>query len=93
MEDVENENLEDMENEKFTSNLTDRMSFRILDNQKAVIGLNHEEKFYFKGKILLKVLSGKLEVLGYTMTASSNSDYCEIFSPRGYSLLYCQGFR
>ena len=91
--DIEEEEITGMEKQKFTPNLTDYMSFRTLENKRTVIGLKHEEKFYFKGKILLKVLAGRLEILGYSMTASSNSDFVEVFSPRGYSLLYCQGFK
>jgi len=87
------EDVSRIEKPKFTPNLTENMSFKTLTNQRTVIGLKHEEKFYFKGKILLKVLAGRLEILGYSMTASSNSDFVEVFSPRGYSLLYCQGFK
>ena len=51
----DNEN-EVMETNIPSTNLEDKMKFKICHNNKAVIGLEHESKFYFKGKILIKVI-------------------------------------
>ena len=56
----------------------------ILDN-KVVVILNDMKTIYFKGKLIVQVLAGQLDVLGSTLT--SKTDRKEVFSPRGYSLL------
>ena len=59
---------------------------------RAVIGMVHESKFYFKGKLSIRVLKGKLEILG-TILTSESQEFVTVYSSKGYSLLYCQGFK
>ena len=73
-------------------NLSDFVKFELTSAEKAVIGMVHESKFYFKGKISIKVLKGRLEILG-TILTSQSQEFFSVYSPKGYSLLYCQGFR
>ena len=73
--------------------LCDYMNFKILKSKnEAVISLENDSKFYFKGKLSIKVLKGKLEILGSTLTHHTE-EFVSVYSPRGYSLLYCHGFR
>ena len=73
-------------------NLLDFIKFELISDEKAVIGMVHESKFYFKGKLSIKVLKGKLEILG-TILTSQSPEFLSVYSPKGYSLLYCQGFK
>jgi hypothetical protein len=57
----------------------------VLIDDKVILILTDKKSIYFKGKLIVQVLSGQLEVLGSTLT--SNTDRKEVFSPRGYSLL------
>ena len=76
---------------KLLTKLTDFMNLKVVPPDKVVTVLNNNEKLYIKGKLLIKVLCGKLEILGSTLNPSN--EYVEVFSPRGYSLLYFQGFK
>ena len=73
-------------------NLSDFIQFEQISAEKAVIGMVHESKFHFKGKLSIKVLKGKLEILGTVLT-SETQEFIKVYSPKGYSLLYCQGFK
>ena len=73
-------------------NLSDFIQFEQISAEKAVIGMVHESKFYFKGKLSIRVLKGKLEILG-TILTSESQEFVTVYSSKGYSLLYCQGFK
>ena len=73
-------------------NLSDFMKCSPIKSNKAVMSLEHEGKFYFKGKLLIKVLKGMLEVMGYKLTAQEQK-FLPVYSPSGCSLISCQGFK
>lgn len=78
--------------EEDPQNLSEFIHFERISAEKAVIGMVHESKFYFKGKLSIRVLMGKLEILGTVLTSESQ-EFVTVYSPKGYSLLYCQGFK
>jgi len=67
------------------------INFKVISKEKVLLCLKHDTKFYFKGKISVKVLKGKIEILGSTINPSSL--YSSVYSPRGYSLLYIHGLQ
>ena len=56
-----------------------------LPNNRALVGLAEGFSIYFKGRLELTVLRGRVECLGFEI--GSEHGPTEIFSPRGYSLL------
>jgi len=85
---MEPENEEEMDVNK---DLCEFMNFKIISKDKALIMLNHDSKFYFKGKLQIKVLKGKLDILGHILLPSSS--FTSVYSPRGYSLLDVHAYR
>jgi len=85
---LEPENEEEMDVKK---DLCEFMNFKIISKDKALIMLNHDSKFYFKGKLQIKVLKGKLDMLGHILLPSSS--FTSVYSPRGYSLLDVHAYR
>ena len=64
-----------------------------LSDQKVAIALPFGERLYFKGKVkLVEVLYHELEVQGFKFDASFAKFPQEIYSPRGYSLLYLESY-
>ncbi|XP_018333941.1 polynucleotide 5'-hydroxyl-kinase NOL9 [Agrilus planipennis] len=60
-------------------------NFFQLDNSLIII-IKPESKLYFNGYLLVTVLQGAVEVLGYKLTPNSKS--AKIYSPRGNGCLY-----
>ena len=94
--DVEEEEEEEDEEEPEKSpspetSLSDSLQFKLISKDKALISLQNDSKFFLKGQVQLKVLKGKLEILGHTLTSKDKS-FRSVYSPKGYSLLYCHGF-
>ena len=90
----EEEEMEEEESEKSPSpesSLSDSFHFKLVSKDKAVISLLNNSKFFFKGQVQLKVLKGKLEILGHILSSKDRS-FRSVYSPKGYSLLYCHGF-
>ena len=85
---VEQEDEEEMD---VNHDLGEFMNFKIVSKDKALIILNHDSKFYFKGKLQVKVLKGKLEILGHTLLPCSL--FASVYSPRGYSLLDVHAYK
>jgi len=71
--------------------LNEFSKFKILSKDKAVVVLDDDNGFFLKGKVQIKVLKGKLLVLGHYIKPSSK--FTSVYSPRGYSLLDLQGFK
>jgi len=87
-EDCMEDNLEE---DTINRDLAEFMKFKIISKDKALVILAHDSNFYFKGKIQVKILKGKLEVLGHSFGPSSK--FVSVYSPRGYSLLDVHGYR
>lgn len=79
------------EEEVIKRDLSEFIKFKIVSKDKALVILTNESRFYFKGKMLIKVLKGKLEVFGHSLYPCNS--YVPVYSPRGYSLLDVHGFR
>merc|ERR1719233_2163175 len=75
---MEPENEEEMD---VNNDLCEFMNFKIISKDKALLMLNHDSKFYFKGKLQIKVLKGKLDILGHTLLPSIS--FTSVYSPRG----------
>ena len=56
-----------------------------LSPTQVLLLLPPEEKIHFKGKLQIRVLSGKLSCLGSVLTTNTPSR--RVYSPKGYSLL------
>merc|ERR1719483_532011 len=80
-----------LEEDTINRDLAEFMKFKIISKDKALVILAHDSNFYFKGKIQVKILKGKLEVLGHSFGPSSK--FVSVYSPRGYSLLDVHGYR
>ena len=94
-EDYEMEEEVDEEEEEADEtgfSLSESLKFRLLSKDKAVISLSNDTKFFFKGQVQIKVLKGKLEVLGHFLT-EKDKRFHSVYSPRGFSLLYCHVFK
>ena len=48
-----------------TRDLNEFSKFKILSKDKAIVGLNDDNGFFLKGKVQIKVLKGKLLILGH----------------------------
>ena len=91
-EEVEEEEEEEPEKSPLPeTSLSDSLQFKLISKDKALISLQNDSKFFLKGQVQLKVLKGKLEILGHILTSKDKS-FRSVYSPKGYSLLYCQGF-
>jgi len=66
----------------------DKLDFKLISKEKAVIIMEAGALFHFKGKLQLKVLKGSVEILGFKITPSEKQH--KVYSPRGYSLLSLQ---
>merc|ERR1719154_965939 len=82
---------DDLEEESVNRDLADFMKFKIISKDKTLVILAHDSNFYFKGKLQVKVLKGKLDVLGHSFGPSGK--FISVYSPRGYSLLDVHGYR
>ncbi|XP_012258392.2 polynucleotide 5'-hydroxyl-kinase NOL9 [Athalia rosae] len=54
---------------------------------KVIASMNPSCKFYFNGKLRVKVLIGKVEIYGYIISKHQTIEPAEIYSPRGSSLV------
>lgn len=63
----------------------------LLSEDKVLFFFKEKDWVYFKGKVFVEVLIGELEVIGATLKPEDGPT--EVFSPRGYSLLYLAGKR
>ena len=91
-EEEEEEEYEDEDDEASEYNLSESLQYRLASKDKAVISLSNDTKFFFKGQLQIKVLKGKLEILGHFIT-NKDKKFQHVYSPKGYSLLYCHGFQ
>ena len=67
--------------------------FTHLSDQRVAIALPFGERLYLKGKVkLVEVLYHELEVQGFKFDSSFEKFPQEIYSPRGYSLLYLESY-
>lgn len=90
--DFDQEDIVDEEMEEVVKkDLGEFMKFKIISKDKALIILNDDSGFYFKGKLQIKVLRGKLEILGHTLVPGNK--FVSVYSPRGYSLLDAHGYK
>lgn len=89
--DIDGVDGEEDENEKQVhDSLTEFMSMKPISKDKVLLTVINNSNFYLKGKILIKVIKGSVEVLGHTIFPSSR--FYSVYSPRGYSLLDFRGY-
>lgn len=89
--DIDGVDGEEDENEKQVyDSLTEFMSMKPISKDKVLLTVMNNSNFYLKGKILIKVIKGSVEVLGHTIFPSSR--FYSVYSPRGYSLLDFRGY-
>jgi len=85
------DHMEDEEEVVLHKDVSEFMKFKIISKDKAIIILKDDSKFYFKGKLQIKVLKGSLEILGHTLLPFSA--FSQVYSPRGYSLLDVHAYK
>merc|ERR1719147_618833 len=85
------DHMEDEEEVALPKDVSEFMNFKIISKDKAIIILKDDSKFYFKGKLQIKVLKGSLEILGHTLLPCST--FSQVYSPRGYSLLDVHAYK
>lgn len=76
----------DFESVELENDSIDKPEFYSLQN-KVIAIMGPSTKFYFNGKIRVKVLVGKVEIYGYVFGRRETVVPAEIYSPRGSSLI------